>query len=74
VIRQQHERTTILSLGTKPTSPHKPVRSGNEGLAPIPADARPLKGHIDVTAALTSEPNSVPASQPEAKGGVADNG
>lgn len=37
----------ILSLGTKPTSPHTPVRSGNEGLAPIPADARPLKGHTN---------------------------
>jgi hypothetical protein len=74
VIIDNSKGPLILSLGTKPTSPHKPVRSGNEGLAPIPADARPLKGHIDVTAALISEPNSVPASQPEAKGGVADNG
>lgn len=73
-----------MSLGTQPNSPQKPVRAGNEGMAPIPADARPLKGHINVEGALVSasgrSPNEAPpktgtmgAGPKNNKGSVEDN-
>ena len=59
-----------MSLGTKANSPHRPVRSGNQGLAPIPGDARALKGHINVEGALVSAAGRSPNGAPPKTGSV----
>jgi hypothetical protein len=43
----------------------KRVRAGNEGLARIPAEARPLKGHIPLGSQTDGKENFIPFENSE---------